>query len=280
MIRRLAANSRHWPVLGSVLFLPDTLAKNLRKMLDWLEDCSLGHPSSIRGAVVYGSAAFRARSSSKGGMTMNTIQSETRHLDASTAFRLTLLTAILAFAGCGQHLTGTLRVSEGLGTPQQEGTLILVEVITPLTREQALVQFREADLQAAGLKEADVMLGTAVFVSSYAQRQTALSPAQGLYALVNLNAGSLDSGASTCSQGRCSYGGDAVAIRVAKRPAGGTGEPVLYIVESVVEPSSVKGDCSYVPRGGRRALHCKSLDSKGWEWQGNLFVKRPGATAK
>jgi hypothetical protein len=208
---------------------------------------------------------------------MNTIRSESHHPDVPAAFRLALLAAILVCAGCGQHLTGYLRVSEGVGTPKQEGTLILVEVITPLTREQALAQFRAADLQAAGLKDADVQYGTAVFVTPYRQTQTALFPAQGLYALVNVNAGSLDSGASTCGQGGCSYGGDAVAIRVAKRPAGGTGEPVLYIVESIVEPRSVQGDCYYVPRGGRRALYCKSLDSKGWEWDEDLFVKRPSA---
>jgi len=208
---------------------------------------------------------------------MDTIRSESHHPDVRAAFRLALLAAILAFAGCGQHLTGTLRVSEGVGTPQQEGTLILVEVITPLTREQALAQFRAADLQAAGLKDADVQLGTAVFVSPYRQTQTAFVPAQGLYALVNLNAGSLDSGASTCSQRGCSYGGDAVAIRVAKRPSGGAGEPVLYILESVVEPRSVRGDCYYVPRGYRQAVHRKSFESKGWEWDEDCFVKAPSA---
>jgi hypothetical protein len=214
---------------------------------------------------------------------MNTIQPETRHLDVSTSFRLTLFTAILALAGCGQHLTGTLRVSEMLGTPQQEGTLILVEVITPLTREQALARFRPADLQAVGLKESDVSAGTAVFVSSYRQFATNFVPAQGYFALVRLNAESLDSGASSCGQRGyigCSYGGDAVAIRVAKKPAGGAGEPVLYVLESVVEPRSVKGDCYYVPRGSKQVLYCKSLDSKGWEWQDDLFVKRPGVAAK
>ena len=208
---------------------------------------------------------------------MNTIRSDSHQPDVPAAFRLALLAAILAFAGCGQHLSGTLRVSEGVGTPQQEGTLILVEVITPLTREQALARFRAVDLQAAGLKDADVQLGTAVFVSAHRQRQTAFVPAQGLFALVNLHAGSLDSGASTCGPRGCSFGGDAVAIRVAKRPAGGTGEPVLYIVESVVEPRSVQGDCFYVPRGDRQTLHCKSLVSKGWEWEEDLFVKRPSA---
>jgi hypothetical protein len=214
---------------------------------------------------------------------MNALPSLARRLDASAAVRLALLAAILAFAGCGQHLTGTLRVSEGLGRSQQEGTLILVEVITPLTREQALAQFRPADLQAVGLKESDVGAGTAVFVTPYRQHQTAFVPAQGLYALVRLNAESLDSGASSCGQRGyigCSYGGDAVAIRVAKKPAGGAGEPVLYVVESIVEPRSVHGDCYYVPRGARQALYCKSLESKGWEWQEDLFVKRPGATAR
>ncbi|HSE00621.1 MAG TPA: hypothetical protein VLB72_07810 [Burkholderiales bacterium] len=181
----------------------------------------------------------------------------------------------LLIAGCGQHLIGTtLRVSEGIGAPQQEGTLILVEVITPITREQAMALFRAADLRAAGLKDADVQHGTAVFVSPY--RQTVLFAAQGLYALVNPNVGSLDSGLSACNP-RCSYGGDAVVIRVAKRPAGGAGEPVLYILESIVEPRSVQGDCYYVPRGSRRALYCKSLESKGWEWDDSLFVKRPNS---
>lgn len=212
---------------------------------------------------------------------MNTLQSLTPQPNGLAAFRVALLIAIIACAGCGQLLTGSLRVSEGLGRPQQEGTLILVEVITPLTREQTLAQFRPADLQAAGLKESDVQVGTAVFVSPYKQRQSALSPAQGLYALVSLNAESLDSGRSGCfSQGGCSYGGDAVAIRVAKRPPGGVGQPVLYVLDSIVEPRSVTGDCYYVFRGSRQALYCKSLDSKGWEWQGDLFVKRPGTAAK
>jgi hypothetical protein len=211
---------------------------------------------------------------------MNTIQSLARRPDGLAAFRLIVLAAILAIAGCGQHVAGSLRVSEGLGTPQQEGTLILVEVITPLKREQTLGLFRSVDLQAAGLKESDVSDGTAVFVSPWRQRQTAFFPAEGLYALVSPSAGSLHSGASSCSPRGCSYGGDAIAIRVARRPAGGAGESVLYIIESVVEPRSIQGDCYYVPRGSRRALHCKSLDSKGWEWQGDVFVKRPGATQK
>ena len=173
-----------------------------------------------------------------------------------------------------------MRITEGLGTPQQEGTLILVEVITPLTREQALARFRPADLQEAGLKESDVQAGTAVFVSPWRQTQTTLAPAQGLYALVNLNAGKLDSGRSTCTQHGCSYGGDAVAIRVVKRPPGGAGEPVLYVVERIVEPRSMQGDCGYVPRGNRQALYCKSVDGEGWEWQEELFVKRPGARRK
>jgi hypothetical protein len=212
---------------------------------------------------------------------MNTNRSGSRHLEVSAVFRLALLAAILVCAGCGQHLTGTLRVSEGLGTPQQEGTLILVEVITPLKREQALGLFRSVDFQAAGLKESDVSDGTAVFVSPWQQRPTAFSPAEGLYALVSPSAGSLDSGASSCNpRGGCSYGGDAIAIRVAKKPAGGAGEPMLYIIESIVEPRSIQGDCYYVPRGSRQALYCKSLDSKGWEWQGDVFVKRPGASRK
>jgi hypothetical protein len=199
-----------------------------------------------------------------------------------------------------ERICGRLNVSEGIETPQQEGTLILVEVITPLMPDQVLARFRPVDLQAVGLKESDVSYGTAVFVSSWAQSQSRVSPAKGLYALVNLNAESPDSGASTslragerwsavndelllwretfCSRYEgCSYGGAAVAIRVVKRPAGGAGEPMLYVVESVVEPRLLQGDCQYVPRGIRRALHCTSLDSKGWEWQGDLFVKRPDA---
>ena len=209
---------------------------------------------------------------------MNTVRSESHRPSGRAALRLALLVATVALAGCGQHIIGTtIRVSEGVGAPQQEGTLILVEVIVPLPREVTMAQFRAADLQAAGLKEADVRLGTAVFVSPYQQTQNALSPAQGLFALVKINAGSLDSGASTCGPRGCSYGGDAVAIRVAKRPAGGAGEPVLYILESIVEPRSVQGDCFYVARGSRRALYCKSLESKGWEWDDDLFVKRPNA---
>ena len=216
---------------------------------------------------------------------MNKTQSLARRPEGLASFRLVLLAGILTIiAGCGQHgqhVPGTLlTVSEGLGTPQEEGTLMLVEVITPLTREHALGLFRSVDLQTAGLKESDMSVGTAVFVSPWKQSQSAFFPPQGLYALVSPTAGSLDSGASSCKPSGCSYGGDAVAIRVVKRPAGGVGEPVLYIVESIVEPRSIRGDCYYFPRGSRRALHCKSLDSKGWEWQEDVFVKRPGATRK
>lgn len=191
-----------------------------------------------------------------------------------------LLAAILAIAGCSHR--GELRVSEGIGTPMQEGTLMLVEVITPLTRERALELFRAVDLEAAALKESDVTAGTAVFVSPWKQRSGKLSPSQGLYALVGPAAGSLDSGPSHCSLlgGCASYGGDAVAIRVLKRPPGGAGEPVLYVVERIIEPRRVTGDCYYDARGSRQALHCKSLDAVGWEWQGDVFVKRPGAMPK
>jgi hypothetical protein len=207
---------------------------------------------------------------------MNTIRSGRREPFTSAASRLCLWLAILACTGCGQLLTGTFRVSEGIGRPQDEGTLILAEVNVALTREQALARFRPADFRAAGLSETEVTEGTAVFVSPYRQRQTPLVPAQGLFALVKLDAASLDVRRSCGGRG-CSYGGDAVAVRVLKRPSEGVGAPgVLYVVEAVVEPASVQGDCYYVPRRGREALHCKSLDSKGWEWNEDVFVKRPG----
>jgi hypothetical protein len=199
-------------------------------------------------------------------------------MNIATASRLSLLAAVLFIAGCGQHLTGSFRISEGVGGPQDEGTLILTEVIVPLSRQQAMERFRPADLEAAGLTEADVKDGTVVFVSPYRQRQTALFPADGLYAFVKSGAGSLSSPTS-CGPRGCSYGGAAVAIRVL-RGSSAAGASGLYVVDSVVEPADVKGDCFYVPRDTRQSLHCKSLDSQGWQWDGDLFVKRPASAAR
>ena len=192
------------------------------------------------------------------------------------SFRLLLL-VVLVSAGCASQPAGTLglQVSEGIGTPQDEGTLIVMEVITPLTREQALQRFRPPDLQAAGLNEAEVRYGTAVFASPWHQRSSALSPARGVFALVKPDLASpINSGASTCGSRGCSYGGDAVAVRVVKRPSEGA-SPGLYVVDAVVEPRSAQGDCAYTAIDGHRSLYCKSLKASGWEWKDALFIKRP-----
>lgn len=187
-----------------------------------------------------------------------------------------VLIAVLILVGCGQQLSGNLRVAEGLDAPLADGTLVLVEVISPLTRDQVLARYRAVDLQAAGIPERDVQDGTAVFVTPFHQQQTTFSPAVGVYALIPSNPASIDAGMSRCTApGRCSYGGDAVAVRVVRRPPGGEGQPQLYVLDSVVEPRHVQGDCGYLPRQNRMALYCKSLDAKGWGWQDNVYVKRP-----
>ena len=192
--------------------------------------------------------------------------------------RILILTAALLVicTGCGQLLTGTFRVSEGIGKVHEEGTLILAEVVVELTREQTLTRFSSSDLQAVRLAEPEIKNGSGVFVSPFKQRQTALSPADGIFALVAPST-SLDP-RQRCGPQGCSYGGDAVAIRVVKKVLEGRGSSGLHVIEAVVEPASVQGDCSYVPRGRRLALHCKSLDHQGWEWDDDVFVKRPTAT--
>src|SRR5574341_884741 len=78
---------------------------------------------------------------------------------------LLFLSVVTATAGgCGQLLQGTtLHVSDDIGPPQPEGTLILMELLAPVKRDQTLARFRHADLQLAGLTETDVRDGTAVF---------------------------------------------------------------------------------------------------------------------
>ena len=192
-----------------------------------------------------------------------------------------LLLVVLLSAGCAGQPAGTLglQVSEDIGTAQDEGTLIVMEVITPLTREQALQRFRPSDLQAAGLNEAEIRYGTAVFASPWHQRSSALFPARGVFALVKPDLASpLNSGASTCGSRGCSYGGDAVAIRIVRKSSEGTSSG-LYVVDAVVEPRSVQGDCAYTGVDGHRALYCKSLEAAGWEWKDALFIKRPTPSA-
>jgi len=191
--------------------------------------------------------------------------------------RRALLAAMLFFVGCGQHVTGTLRTTDGLEHPLQDGMLVLVEVIAELTPEQTLSRFSAADLRALGITQGDVRVGTAVFVSPYRQRATAFNPAQGLYALVSPKTGPLGLNKTNCSPRGCTYGGDAAAMRVVKRLSA-NGD--LYIVERIIEPANIKGDCYYIPRGRRQALHCKSLEAHGWEWYEDLFVKRVGSVSK
>lgn len=138
-------------------------------------------------------------------------------------------------------------------------TLILAEVIVPLTRQQTLERFRPADLQAAGLKEADVKEGTAG-LALHAAPDRALPRRRALRACQTRRR--IVSSPATCGPRGCSYGGAAVAIRVLRGPSA-TGAAGLYVVDSVVEPADVKGDCFYVPRDTRQSLHCKSLDSQG-----------------
>lgn len=188
-----------------------------------------------------------------------------------------LLLVVLVLAGCASQPAGTLglQVSEGIGTTQDEGTLIVMEVITPLTREQTLQRFRPSDLQAVGLNEEEVRYGTAVFASPWHQRSGALFPARGVFALVRPDLASpINSGASICGARGCSYGGDAVAVRVVKKWSAGVSSG-LYVVDAVVEPRSVQGDCAYTGVDGQRALYCKSLKAAGWEWKDALFIKRP-----
>ena len=170
--------------------------------------------------------------------------------------------------GCGQLLTGTLRVSEGIGTPQPDGTLILMELITPLTREQTMARFSPSELQLTGIKETDVQDGTAVFATPWKQS----GPSQGVFALAKPELRpTLNSGPSNCRPGGgCSYGGDAVAVRVIRSGAAGT--RALYLIDSIVEPRTVEGDCYYIGGG---TLYCKSLELKGWKAQDRLFLKLP-----
>lgn len=188
--------------------------------------------------------------------------------------RFSYIVSFLAFvsliSGCGQHLTRNLYVSEGLRSSVQVDALILVEVITPLNREQILDRFRPIDLEAAGINANDVRDDSAVFASPYKQVQTLFSPADGIFALIPPGSESLNSGRGKCNQNGCVWGGDAVTIRVVNRPAGGDGEQVLYIVDRIVEPRSDRGDCFY---NSNYSLFCNSLKSDGWEWQGDLFVK-------
>jgi hypothetical protein len=126
---------------------------------------------------------------------------------------------------------------------------------------------------------------TSVFVTHWAQTQRgisselAFSTVKGLYALVNNSADSLDM-ISTCDRGICKNGGDAVAVRVLRKSSDSTGITGLYVVDSIVEPANVQGDCSYVTRGWRKALYCKSLDSSGCEWNDDVFVKRSGTAIR
>ena len=200
-----------------------------------------------------------------------------------------LLVISIVCVGCAGQTMGTLRVSEGIGKSYEEGTLILAEVSVGLTRWQTLERFTPDDLHAAGLRETDVKNGmavTAVFVTPWAQTQGGLTPeltlstVKGLYALVNNSVSDTLTTISTCDRGSCKYGGDAVAVRVLRKPSDNTGKTGLYIVDSVVEPATVQGDCSYVTRGWRKALYCKSLESSGWKWDDDVFVKRPDTTIK
>jgi hypothetical protein len=183
-----------------------------------------------------------------------------------------LILVVVICTGCGAHLEGTtVNVYEGVGYRPQVGTLVLVEAMVPLSRGQALSVFRPVDLQAAGLKESDVSDGTAVFVSPHRQIESFLSPAHGLYALVSPELRSV-----SAFRANGAWGGDAVAIRVTSRPPGSKGEPVLYVIERVVEPSHKQGDCKYLNRpSGRQALWSKKLESEGWTWEQDLFVLRP-----
>jgi hypothetical protein len=195
-----------------------------------------------------------------------------------------LLAISIICVGCAGQTVGTLRVSEGIGKSYEDGTLILAEVSVRLTRWQTLERFPPEDLHAAGLRESDVKNGmavTAVFVTPWAQTQRGLAPElafstiKGLYALVNSSVATTLTTISTCDTGGCKNGGDAVAVRVLRKPSDSTGKTGLYVVDSVVEPATVQGDCSYVTRGWRKALYCKSLDFSGWKWDDDVFVKRP-----
>jgi hypothetical protein len=150
-----------------------------------------------------------------------------------------------------------------------------MELLTPLTRDQTLVRFSAADLQLAGLTEADVRDGSAVFGQPWRSGGNALSPTQGAFILAKPDLSSkLNSGASRCGGGGgCSYGGDAVAVRVAK--AGTSATRAVYVVDSIVEPRTAQGDCYYINVGRRPMIYCKSLEAKGWTAHDGMFVKRP-----
>jgi len=196
-----------------------------------------------------------------------------RTCSAIGALLLAVLTGCGGYSG-GELLTGTLRVEEGIGRPQPEGTLILMELITPLTRQQTLTRFAPADLRQAGLQESDVQDGSAVFAVPWHQRGGLTT---GAFALVASSLRpKLNSGPSKCNaRGDCSYGGDVVAIRVIR-----AGPRPLYQVDFIAEARTASGDCYYVRTAGKEMIYCKSLEAKGWIAKDGLFMKSPDAPAQ
>ena len=173
-------------------------------------------------------------------------------------------------------------------TPQfhEEGTLLIGEIIKPLTRQEIIDRYNAADLKTAGLDAASVKDGDAVVISNFKQWQDSGYAARVYYALiqktsdinVNYNEECLKPGPRLAG---CAYGGDAVSFRVVRKPTSLIGPTGLNIVDMVIEPRGQHDDCNYSDRGQyksrnyRYGLECQSLYAQGWGWKQDEFAKLP-----
>jgi len=166
-----------------------------------------------------------------------------------------------------------------------EGTLLLGEVIRPLSLAEVTARYKKSDLEMAGWSKTDIKTGNAVIISNFKQRQGWFDSAHVYYALVKKNSAiALEYNKACLQPGRllgCVYGGDAVSFRIVRKPIELTHPSGLNVVEEVIEPRGQEGDCAYLDRGWskrknyRFALFCESLYAKGWGWHGDEFIKRP-----
>lgn len=203
------------------------------------------------------------------------------------SFRLTIGVLALVLSACA----APLRIAEQPVKAHDEGTLLLGEIVLPLSRDEILRRYPPADLESAGWNVADVVDGSAVVLSNFAQSNQTLfgwqlTEGHGFYALIRRESFPEFGSHQKCGPvGGCRYGGDAVSVRVVRKAAGPGSPTGLNLVEAMVEPADVTGDCQYVNRGEFKpkgyccALLCKSLLKQGWDWDGDELVKRPAISA-
>ena len=213
---------------------------------------------------------------------MKTLPSNFLSLSFTSGHRAAIVAMVVLLAACGSP---PLRLSEQATKAHPAGTLLIGEVVRPLSRSEILARYRPADLAIAGWTQTSVVDGSAVVLTNFKQQQGHFSAAQVYYALVSSESPeTLDSGRTVQPRPgiAASYGGDVVSFRVVLQASPQSGPSGVNLVEKLIETRHASGDCFYEDRGpsrrpnARHALYSIVLGvEQGWDWDGDEFTLPP-----